>query len=300
MDVLKQIPVWLLRRPVWLFVAWALWLSLEYWGLGDFSYLHIHDNADQIIPVSTWLTESPHRLLTTTLLPEMCGVDRFATTAWINLHRLVCLLMPAWLAHGLFIFVQRFVAGYFTCRLLKEGFGIAPAVSILAGFAYTLINLEHGEMRLMHNLNEPGFPLMIWMLFRFPINKMGMGFLAAISGGLFFSLTMGPVGAWPFLFPSAVVCAFILRKDLDSKAALGKFIGLLVVFGIGCLSLRIPSLMAMVPNGALCHRADWSAYKTFYTQWRYLMSTRVGLLLPWWGVIAFALCWVFKLRGRGR
>ena len=158
MKWLIDIPVKLVRRPSLLFALWALWLSAEYWALGDFSYLFIHDNADQIIPVSTWLTESPKRLFTESLLPEMSGVDRFATTAWVNLHRLFCLVMPAWLAHGLFIFVQRFVAGYFTCRLLREAFSVPPVVSILAGAAYTMISLEHGEMRLMHNLNEP-FPI---------------------------------------------------------------------------------------------------------------------------------------------
>ena len=300
MKWLRRLPIFLLRNPLWIFLLWAGWLSLEYWALGDFSYLFIHDNADQIIPVSSWLTESPSRLFTESLLPEMCGVDRFATTAWVNMHRLLCLIMPAWLAHGLFIFIQRFVAGYFTCRVLKDGFKVPPIIAVSAGMAYSLIGLEHGEMRLMHNLNEPGFPLMIWMLIAFPINRFGVGILASLVGGLFFSLSMGPIGAWPFFFPTAILVALIIRKDLSGGANIGKFLLLVFLFTIAFLSLRIPNLMAMVPNGALSHRSDWSAYPTFFLQFRHLLSTRLPMLLPWWGVLICGLLWVFQWRGRGR
>ena len=85
---------WFLRHPVWFFALWSLWMALEYMGLGDMSYLYIHDSADQEIPVCSWLGMSWSQLTNARLLPELCGVDRLATTAWINGYRLLVVLFP--------------------------------------------------------------------------------------------------------------------------------------------------------------------------------------------------------------
>ena len=36
-----------------LLLAWALWLTAESWCLGPGSFVYPHDNADQIVPVTT-------------------------------------------------------------------------------------------------------------------------------------------------------------------------------------------------------------------------------------------------------
>lgn len=35
-----------------LLFLWALWLTAETWVLGPASYVHPHDHADQIVPVT--------------------------------------------------------------------------------------------------------------------------------------------------------------------------------------------------------------------------------------------------------
>lgn len=289
---------WFARHPLAFFLAWSLWLSVEYWGLGDLSYLHIHDNADQIIPVSSWLTESPGRLFGAGLLPEMSGVDRFATTAWVNLHRLFCLALPVWLAHGLFIFVQRFVAGYFACLFLKQCLNVPRQIAVVAGMAYSLIGLEYGEMRLMHNLGEPGFPLMLYVFTVIPLRK---NMIAVMFGlGLFFSLGMDPMGSMPFFVPTAVAIALILRKDLWEGRKFWGYVGLLAVFGMGCLLLRIPGIWATLHNAPLSHRADWLAGLNVDWTFRRLLLMKPAALLPWWGALVLAGIWILDWRKRDR
>jgi hypothetical protein len=289
---------WFARHPLAFFLAWSLWLSVEYWALGDLSYLHIHDNADQIIPVSSWLTESPERLFEAGILPEMSGVDRFATTAWINLHRLFCLVMPVWLAHGLFIFIQRFVAGYFACLFLKRCLKVPPAIAIVAGMAYSLIGLEYGEMRLMHNLSEPGFPLMLYALCAIPLRASMIPVMFGV--GVIFSLGMDPMGSMPFFIPTSILIALILRKDIwQGKGFLG-YVGLVFVFGVGCLSLRIPGIWATLYNAPLSHRSDWQAGLLVEWTFKRLLMLKPVALLPWWGCLALATLWIFDWRKRDR
>lgn len=278
------------RRPALLFAAWALWLSCEYWGFGPFSYLFIHDNADQVLPFIAWITRSPAALLRDPLVPVLGGIDRFSGTAWLAAHHPFFLAFPPWLAHGLFILLQRFLAGYFTFRLARDAMKLPAGPALLAGLAYPLVQAENGEMRLMHVFNEPGFPLLVWAFWRLPSGPRAIPGALALS--LFIGLGMGAVDAMPFFIPVAYVAAWLLREDTRTPG--GWLVYTAWITGICLLALpwKIPGLLALAGQAATSHRADWEAGLGWRAGLRQLAAARLPWLAGWWFALAAALAWL--------
>ena len=245
---------WLLRHPAAFFLLWSGWLVLEYFALGDLSYLHIHDNADQEIPVCSWLGASWDRLVHARLLPEMSGIDRLTTTAWMNGYRMLVLVLPDWLAHGLFMGVQRFLGGFFFCLWLREAFRCGAGPSLVAGMAFTLVHFEYGELRLMHDFNEPGLPMLLWGFHRLSFRKPLVGILQALALGLFLSLGMDAVGAMPFFVTGAGLVTLILRKEARGGRGFGLLVLYALVFVAGVVLPRLPTFLAVAANLEWAHR----------------------------------------------
>src|ERR1019366_7798466 len=105
----------LAKSPALVFLVWSFWLSAEYLVFGPASYVRVHDNGDATLPML--LAHVPPNGLPWNSL-ALCGLDGWV---WgVQLTNLVFLLLPRWLAYGLFTWLQRFIAGYFMHRLLKE------------------------------------------------------------------------------------------------------------------------------------------------------------------------------------
>src|SRR5438270_9922743 len=107
------------NRAAAVFLLWAAWLSIEYLALGPFSYVRIPENADINLPARLTFA---HDVATHHLgfwAPQwVSGVDRLAQLMGSGLDALLYVFLPGWLAHGLYMFAQRFVASYFSFRLM--------------------------------------------------------------------------------------------------------------------------------------------------------------------------------------
>src|SRR5215210_2446820 len=107
----------LLRSPALVFVLWSAWLAFPYLFLGPFSYAKSHDNADSVL--SLFLASGPggHSGGSGYWSPQMaCGADRLSALPIGDPFRGLFVILPGWLAYGLIMAAQRFVAGYFMYR----------------------------------------------------------------------------------------------------------------------------------------------------------------------------------------
>jgi hypothetical protein len=279
---------------------WALWLSLEHWVFGDLSYLHVHDNADQLIPVFSWLTQSPDRLFGARLLPVLCGVDRFACSAWVHLFHVPFLFLPGWAANGLVLFTQRWVAGYFAARVSRDLFRFPLWIAVLVGLAYPLAPVEQGELRLMHGLNEPGFPLLLWVFGTMSLRSWPRLLAQAACLGVFLSLCLDPVSAMPFLLPTAVLVAGILRPEHRRPRMLLRLAAFLAVMSLAYLPFLWPPLGALARQAGSGHRGDWGGGGGFASLFLLRLRPILFGLMPWCGIVLLSAPFFLRPRFRER
>ncbi len=160
-----MIPGQTIKKKRWLlFGLIALWLSLEYFGLGPFSYTRIHDTGDSGIPRYLSMTQDFFAYGATYWVPNMgCGVDRLSNDMlYPHVIATLCGVFPGWVAYGLFIFLKFFLAGYFTYRVSKDDLGMSEVSSIYAGTVFSFYSNDLMSLQ----LGFAAFPSIVWALGR--------------------------------------------------------------------------------------------------------------------------------------
>ena len=288
------------RTPFLLLLLWAVWLSAESWVFGPHSYLHLHDQADQEVPNTVWLTQSVDRVCNAELMPSLCGVARKPSTAWINSAQPLFLTLPPWLALGVFTFLQRLAGGWFAFRIARDLFRIPPLLALAAGLVYPLLPCEHGEVRLMHQFNEPGLPFLVWAFARMPVARLAPAAFCGVGLGVFAGLGMGPVDAMPFFLPAALLMAVVLRTDLDHRRAwIALGVALAACLGVAIL-IKLPTLLALAEHARLSHRAAWQAPIGFSEALRLHAAGRLKFLVSFWPLTLRTVPFLARLRRRRR
>lgn len=200
-------------RKIFLLLAlWCLWLTAEMWVAGPHSYLFIHDNGDRRCPTPSG---SPNRwtaCFTNKSCPLLLRRGQDALSNFLIYWQPLFMLLPPWLACAVALFIQRLVASWFAHLCVRNIFHLPLWLSVGAGLIYPLLPLEHGEARLMHMLNEPGMPLLLYGFWRLPASP-GRAGLWGLLLGIVAGLAMSPVDSIPFLLPSMVAAAWMLRAD---------------------------------------------------------------------------------------
>lgn len=248
---------WLKAHPALFFLLWALWLAFEYFGFGPYSYVRIHDNGDSFLPA---------RIIQGRALAQgamgywnsiwVSGADNFAAGVAYEIDSLLFTVMPGWLAYGLVMWTQRFLAGYFTFRLLRDCLTIRNVPALYAALAYSIFAEDYptfawAGFTLYHGLAIPGIPFVLWALSRLDhaprrrayVYAAGLGVLLAITTAFQYAI---------FLLPAALFWLWFFSPMARSK--------MWVVFGlfsIGWLLAELPVIWASVLNAPLSHRADF-------------------------------------------
>ena len=176
-------------RNKWLiFLLWSLWLTLEYYGLGPFSYVFRHDCGDSIFPNIIGITREflQYGLSCWTNIAA-CGFDRLAATGpFFSINGLLFLAFPPWLAYGLVIYLQRFIAGYFTYRLCRDHLKFGELTSIAAGMAYA-VSFFYFQSQFFYFQSqltgEAGLPFILWALEGFTKVKLVRSYIFAFLLG---------------------------------------------------------------------------------------------------------------------
>ena len=264
---------WWAKKPVLIFLAWSFWLSAEYLIFGSSSYVRVHDNGDATLPML--LAHAPPKGLPWNPL-ALCGLDGLA--CGFQLTNIVFLLLPGWLAYGLFMWLQRFIAGYFMHRLLKDTLKLSLLPGLFAGIVYSQFsqpsnNASWAGFTLYDTLGLPGLPLLIWLLYHL-MKSAGWWWL---PGGLLLGMAFGissPYAFAPFIMLACISWAFIAPPEKPLRLLV--LAGLLV---IGCAVINFPTLWASSLNAPLSHRAAWKPNPALARNW-------IGNLLFGWGFVA--------------
>src|SRR5438067_3194170 len=250
----------LLKNRSWVvFVVWAAWLAIEYLALGPFSYVRIPENADINLPARLTFA---HDVATHHLgfwAPQwVSGVDRLAQLMGSGLDALSYIFLPGWMAYGLYMFVQRFVASYFSFRLMRDDLGLDLLPSVYVGLAYSLFSHDifggiSDSFTLYDGLGLPGIPLILWALGRLDRHGIFRGPLIAAALGMAFAWNSGfPIAI--FVFPLIIFWFLLIssRRAIRIWACVAAFIA-------GWLIGSVPYLWATMANAASSHRAHWNA-----------------------------------------
>jgi hypothetical protein len=121
------------------FIFFALLLSFEYWGFGADSYVRVFDSADGRLATRIALRNN---LLGGEVgywnWDMFGGLDRLAEGNSLEFINILFYALPGWLAYGIFMFLQRFIAGIFTYKLLNKHLGVRRIVALFPAMFYAL------------------------------------------------------------------------------------------------------------------------------------------------------------------
>jgi len=256
---LLQFGKWVSSHPGTFFLLWSLWLSFLYFGLGPLSFVFMHDTGDSALPYRVALANAVAKGAWGYWDPQkVSGIDTLSMlVSPFQPDILLLALLPTWLAYGLITWAQRFMAGYFTFRLLTDSIKLDSGPAFYAGLAYSLysqasINGHWAGFTLDNGfLCEAGLPFILWGLSGLDTGKK-LSYLYAVLLGLFFSSTAWLVNA-AFLLPMIFFWHFIVLRTYDR----GSFL-LPVVFTLSWAVSSLPFIYALAVNVPLSHRADWS------------------------------------------
>lgn len=245
------------HRSGTVFVLWAVWLSLEYVALGPFSYVRIPENADIHIPARLALARDfAHHDLGYWVPQRAGGGDRLSQLMACNIDALVFLYLPGWLAYGLIMFVQRFVAGYFSFRLARDQLVLGLLPSLYVGLGYSLYSHDvfggfADTFTLYDCLALPSLPLLLWLLGRLHERRRPTGIAVAAGAGILLALTSGfPLTLFVIFL---VVIWFAVIRPANSRSIWLYVSALTVGWIVACA----PSLWPMYLNAGGSQRAQW-------------------------------------------
>jgi len=251
---------WLCEHPFTLFLLWSLGLACEYFIFGAYSFVRIAEDGDCAMNgrllLSFGLASQKLGYWNPSLL---CGNDTILGSYIFDLDSLPFLFLPGWLATGLVMWLQRFIAGFFTFRLLRETLLLDSYSSIYAGVAYSLLaNYPNTGLQLgfpmYYGLSIPGISFFIWALSRLDEHKRA-SYLIAFGIGALFSLTTN-IGFGIFVLPVIFFWFLFVVPRLHLK-----FWSMVLIFMIGFLMFESPIIWATSLNGPLSHRAYWGTTK---------------------------------------
>ncbi len=239
------------------FAGWSLLLAFPYFGFGSMSFVVLHDTAEMNLPRAIWYGSPAAETGLGSWSPQgVSGTDRLASGLSTDLDTLLFMVLPGWLAYGLFMWLQRFIAGYFLYRLLREWKNVTPLAAAAVSCAYALFTQPHINMgwtgfALYDGLALPGLPLVLYVLFRSARWRARYRYPVAVVTGLLFALSSHFFLA---LFGVLAVCliALVGFPCRDKRAF---WVAPLLFAGAWLLG-ELPVLLAAAANAGLSHRGD--------------------------------------------
>lgn len=270
------------------FAGWSLLLTFPYFGFGSMSFVVLHDTAEMNLPRAVWYGDPAAATGMGSWSPMgVSGTDRLASGFSAGFDTLLFASLPGWLAYGLFMWLQRFLAGLFFYRLLREWKDVTPLAAAAVGCAYALFTQPHVNMgwtgfALYDGLALPGLPLALYVLFRAARWRARYRYPTAVAAGLLFAFSSHFFLA---LFGVLAVCAVALVgfPCRDRK----RFWVAPLLFAGAWLAGELPVLWAAATSAGLSHRGDRALLDVntrsgvVYRQWltEFLRDNALALVL---------------------
>lgn len=275
------------------FGIWALWLALEYLGLGPFSFVKIHDFGNSTFPMRIGLAQGLLENGLSGWFPQVvCGIDRLSTTQLdiFQIDSLLYLAFPGWLTQGLIVFIQRFLAGYFTYRLCKDVLKFNELTSLVAGLVYSMSFFYYQSQF----FGEAGFPFILWSLERIAGRNGALPYVFAGLLGVLVSLSSSVSLNVPFILSIGLLW-FLLVRRLYSR----RFWSLYIVFAAVVVICKVPAVWSLFVNAPLSQRADRGEFEFFLNlRWLGWGQNSVYYLTAFSYLFGFVTLCLYKFRER--
>lgn len=276
-------------------IAWALWLSSEYWALGPWSYVLLYDFGDSFIPLYIGEGSAGIGTFFGGWDPQMiAGTDAAShVIGQFRLTKLGMAVLPPWLTFGLFAFLQRAIAGCFMYRVVVDVFGGRPvpalgaAMLFAVGMGPTGAESYHGYT---HNqgLGACMLPLLLWLHWRFARTPFLRAALLFVAGALVATGTMQVLAV-----PALICLGLLILALAPAKERTGSFLAL-VSLGLGYAAFEFPNVIAVAADLPQAHRIvtpPMPADERLIGSLNALRRLVVHQAVPF-AAIAFALVWL--------
>ncbi|NGZ05151.1 MAG: YfhO family protein [Magnetococcales bacterium] len=230
---------WLL---FWL--AWSLSISAIYWIFGPHSYLRIQDNADFNIPYRIAAAKDLlHHGLTYWQPKFSGGMPAMVHPMFDNflIDGVPYLLLPAWLVHGMVMWLQRFLAGYMTFRLCRGPLQMDGIAALFVGMSFSLYLWSVQDWKLVEALGMPAIALTLWVLERLLGMRVWHGVVLSLGFGVVFA-TVSQTFIFTFFFLGAVPFWFWIVRQVRWSVLLPCY----GAFVVGVLLTEAPQLIALL------------------------------------------------------
>jgi len=198
------------------------------------------------------------------------GVDASAQSLLplSNINSMAFILLPGWMAYGILMFIQRFLASYFTYKLAKEYLNFKQFPSIIAGLIFSLLNFSMYSFTLYHAFGLPALAFIIWSLEKINVKKKSTSFVYLLCFGILIGFCNYFVYFTPYLLPFIFFWFLYIRNQTSKRLILNLFI-----FSLGTLLPMIPNILATIYNSQLSQRAIFNlSSEGFAPQGRYLTA----------------------------
>ncbi|MEO5354518.1 MAG: DUF6044 family protein [Magnetococcus sp. XQGC-1] len=236
--------VWTGNQWLLFWFIWSLLISSVYWILGPYSYVRIQDTADFNLP---YRIAAARDLLTygvTWWQPLFSG----GMPSWalpladgFLINGPPFLLLPPWMAYGVVMWLQRFLAAYFGFRLCRDSLKLHPVAALFGGLAFSLNTWSVEDWTLYDGLGPAGTPFFLWLFARCLRASPVRGWLGAFFLGLFVSLVTSAALYTVFLW-GALPFWFVVVQREPLRRSWGHF-GLFI---LGSALAAAPSVVALL------------------------------------------------------
>ncbi|MBF0626763.1 MAG: YfhO family protein [Magnetococcales bacterium] len=275
-------------------LLWSLLISAIYWALGPNSYLRIQDNADANLPYRILAAKNilEYGLIfwqTKIISGIPFLINPFADSLLVD--HLPYLFLPGWAAYGLIMWLQRFVAGYFTFRLCREILKLDEVSALFAGLSFSLYRWNVHDACLWDALGLPAIALILLLFSQILTQSIRRSVPLSILLGMLVGLTGHSVVytslliiAWPFWF-------LIVQRTHFSQLW-PRYTGWVV----GVILAELPSIVAMLSFSPLTARwqsqthlamPSWNdLFKQFWEDWSAMPQNGLFLALFVLGMLA--------------
>lgn len=245
--------------PVVALVVLAVVLSAPYWAFGQDSYIRIHDCADGLLSYKVMLADAPGSIISREVIGPLLSTDHWASDSVFNVDSLLFVLLPSWLAYGLTMFLQRFLAGMFSFRLLRDAFDVpaAPAywgAFLFAAFFQPFVSESYAGFTLYDGLLLPSLPLILWLVWVTRRSSRRARFVWCAAIGVWIAVS-GLYAFAPYVL--LVVFGWTLVVYRREHRLAESVIAVMVIGGVWALA-EAPALLSAILASATSHRADWT------------------------------------------
>jgi hypothetical protein len=238
------------------FFMWALWLAFEYVFLGPHSYVLIHDWGDSFVPLyigqsglnfSEFFGGWESRI--------MFGMDLASQSiSQLKLTKLLSGVMPAWLVLGVFNILQRFIAGYFMYRLVRDVLTGDRWAGIACGAVYAVGLQTAGQAMYAGYTNTigiaiPAIPFLIWLNWRLLHESVLKRVVMFFAVGASISISSQQIQAW-----APMVCFGLMALALTPKEKWFRLLTPFTALATGFLVLEWPNVVAIAAELPTAHR----------------------------------------------